>query len=89
VGVDTGAREALVSKGRSLLAAGVREVDGDFVAGDIVDVAVDGAVFARGIVGFSADELRRIAGRGSSDIAGLLGIEVAREVVHRDELVVL
>jgi glutamate 5-kinase len=77
--VDAGARTALADKNRSLLAAGVKAVRGSFQPGDTVDV-VDGAgtVFARGLVGYSSDELTKIAGTSG-----------AREVVHRDELVVL
>ena len=88
--VDDGARVALCEGNRSLLAAGVCGVDGSFAAGDAVDVVdASGRAFARGLVGFSSDELARIAGMGSSAIGELLGPAAAREVVHRDELVVL
>jgi glutamate 5-kinase len=86
--VDDGARAALTDRNRSLLAAGVKSVDGSFAPGDTVDIVVDGGTaFARGLVGFSSDELSRIAGLDSAAVKRLgLG---AREVVHRDELVVL
>jgi glutamate 5-kinase len=86
--VDDGAVRAIVDANRSLLAAGVRSVEGSFGPGDAVDI-VDGrgAPIARGLVGFSSDELERVAGLDSKTIAELLG--EAREVVHRDELVVL
>ena len=86
--VDDGAVNAIVSGNRSLLAAGVRGVEGSFHPGDPVDI-VDGTgrSLARGLVGFSSDELARVAGLPSQRIADLLGD--AREVVHRDELVVL
>jgi glutamate 5-kinase len=86
--VDDGAARAVVEGNRSLLAAGVRSVEGSFAPGDAVDI-VDGAgtAVARGLVGFSSDELGRVAGLDSKRITELLG--GAREVVHRDELVVL
>jgi glutamate 5-kinase len=86
--VDDGARVALVERNRSLLAAGVRGVRGSFVPGDTVDIVdANGRAFARGLVGFTSEELGRIAGMGSSEVSELVGD--AREVVHRDELVVL
>lgn len=86
--VDDGAKSALVDRNRSLLAAGVRSVEGSFAPGDAVDIVTesDGA-FARGLVGFSSDELAQIAGLDSAAVRKL-GL-AAREVVHRDELVVL
>jgi glutamate 5-kinase len=86
--VDAGARTALAERNRSLLAAGVKAVEGSFVPGDTVEIVdEDGTAFARGLVGFSSEELERIAGMGSKEISKIVG--GAREVVHRDELVVL
>jgi len=86
--VDAGAREAISVRNRSLLAAGVRRVEGSFVPGDAVDIVdEDGRAFARGLVGFTSEELGRIAGLDSARMAKIVGD--AREVVHRDELVVL
>jgi glutamate 5-kinase len=88
--VDAGARKALVEGGRSLLPSGVRAVQGQFKVGDPVDVAVDAArPFARGLAGYGADEVRRIAGLKTSEIEGALGYKYLDEVVHRDDLVVL
>jgi glutamate 5-kinase len=88
--VDDGAHNALAEGNRSLLAAGVREVDGTFAPGDAVEIVDEhGRAFARGLVGFSSDELRRIAGMDSKRIGALLGGPMGREVVHRDELVLL
>ncbi len=83
--VDAGARDAL-EHGKSLLAAGVREVRGDFDDGAPVEVAdVDGEIFAKGLVRHSADELRAVAGRRSNDLpAGAPHV-----VVHADDLVAL
>lgn len=86
--VDDGARVALAERNRSLLAAGVRGVEGAFVPGDTVEIVDEsGHAFARGLVGFSSEELAQIAGMGSEQVSELIG--GAREVVHRDELVVL
>ena len=75
--VDEGAVRALTTTPASLLAAGVKRVEGDFEAGDPVDiVAPDGRVIARGL-----------AGRGSQDLASSLGERFGHEVVHRDDLV--
>ena len=88
--VDAGARKALVESGRSLLPSGVRSVHGQFRMGDPVDIAVDpGRPFARGLAGYGADEVRRIAGLKTSEIERALGYKYLDEVVHRDDLVVL
>ncbi len=90
VEVDRGAERALLADGRSLLAAGVRSVQGSFVAGDAVEVAGPGGrAFARGIVNYSSAELPSLAGKKSSDLAALSGGPYDREVIHRDELVVV
>ncbi len=86
--VDDGARAAITERNRSLLAAGVKGVEGSFAPGDAVDIVDEsGTPVARGLVGFSSDELERIAGLDSAAVKKLGGD--AREVVHRDELVVL
>ncbi len=88
--LDAGAERAVVQRKASLLAAGITAVDGDFVAGDPVDlVNGQGKVVARGLVGFSADELAPMLGRNSHELAEALGQQYEREVVHRDVLVVL
>ena len=90
VRVDAGAREAVVAQGRSLLAAGVTGLDGAFAAGDVVALAgEDGGVFARGLVNYPADDLRRIVGARTERIAELLGSVPYDEVVHRDNLAVI
>ena len=88
--VDAGAERALRDDGRSLLAAGIRGVDGTFAPGDAVEIlGEDGRLFARGIVNYGSAELPRIAGRTRAEIASLPGGPYDREVVHRDELVVM
>jgi glutamate 5-kinase len=84
--VDDGARRALCDHHRSLLPAGVREVDGAFAADDAIEiVGPDGVPFAKGLVRYPAAGLRRVAGRQTSE----LDDGQPHEVVHRDDLVVL
>ncbi|MFI9273804.1 glutamate 5-kinase [Kitasatospora sp. NPDC052896] len=88
--LDAGAVRAVVEGGKSLLPAGVTGVDGDFAAGDPVDLlAENGHIVARGLVNFDARELPRLLGRSTRDLAQELGAAYEREVIHRDDLVVL
>jgi glutamate 5-kinase len=88
--LDPGAVRAVVERRLSLLPAGVTAVEGAFSAGDPVDlVAADGAVVARGLVNFDAAELPELLGCQTTDLASRLGPSYAREVVHRDDLVLL
>ena len=88
--LDEGAVSALREKKRSLLPSGLRGVDGSFGVGDCVRcVAGDGAEIARGLVNYSAAELRKIQGRHSRDIDSVLGYKITDEVIHRDDLVIL
>jgi len=89
--VDAGALEALTRRGKSLLPSGVVKVDGDFAAGEVVAVLGDaeGREFARGLVNFDADELRKIQGAKTREIEPRLGYKSFDEVIHRDNLVIL
>ena len=90
VTLDAGAVRAVTERGASLLAAGVVAVDGSFVAGDPVDLlGPTGVAVARGLVNFDADELPGLLGRSSGDLKDSLGAAYEREVVHRDDLVLL
>ncbi|MBI3181509.1 MAG: glutamate 5-kinase [Myxococcales bacterium] len=85
--VDDGAKRAVVEAKKSLLPSGIRQVEGRFAEGDPVDlVDLSGQVFARGLAAYAADELRRIAGRRSSEIEQVLGYRYLDEAVHRDDL---
>jgi glutamate 5-kinase len=85
--IDDGAAAAL-RRGKSLLPAGVKRVDGDFQRGDAVIIrSLDGAEIARGLVAYDAADAQKIIGRSSADIVGILGIEGRAEMVHRDDLV--
>lgn len=88
--VDEGACRALVEQGRSLLPSGIEQVRGLFGEGDAVDIlSRDGRRVARGLAGYSAEDLRRIAGMKSTDIERVLGYKYLDEAIHRDDLVVL
>jgi glutamate 5-kinase len=90
VTLDAGAVAAVVERRTSLLPAGVTGVEGDFAAGDPVDLLDEnGHIVARGLVNFDARELPRLLGRSTRDLARELGPAYEREVVHRDDLVVL
>jgi glutamate 5-kinase len=85
--IDAGAVAAL-RRGKSLLPAGVKRVDGEFQRGDAVVIRdLDGAEVARGLVAYDAGDAQKIVGQSSADIVGILGIEGRSEMVHRDDLV--
>ena len=87
--LDLGAVGALRDHGRSLLPSGVRLVEGSFGAGDCVRcLAPDGSEIARGLVSYSAAELRRIQGSHTRDIDSILGYKICDEVIHRDDMVI-
>jgi glutamate 5-kinase len=88
--VDDGAREALVKKNSSLLACGVKAVEGNFEYGDIVSiVTADGIEFARGLSNYSSEDLDRIKGKGTKEAEKIIGEGFYQETVHRDNLVIL
>lgn len=86
--LDAGACRAITADGRSLLAVGIVRIDGRFRSGATVAMVSEaGAEIARGLVNYSSDEIRRIKGRPTSEIAELLGFVPFSEVIHRDNLV--
>ena len=88
--LDAGAVRAVTERRASLLPAGITGVTGTFVGGDPVDlVDPDGVPVARGLVNYDADELPDLLGRSTRDLARELGASYEREVVHRDDLVLL
>jgi glutamate 5-kinase len=88
--LDDGAVRALTERRASLLPAGITAVHGRFVGGDPVDlVDATGATVARGLVNYDSDELPGLLGRSTHDLAAALGSSYEREVVHRDDLVLL
>jgi glutamate 5-kinase len=84
--VDAGAERALRERGTSLLPVGVVEVEGKFEAGDAVEVCCEGRLVGKGIVGYSAGELRRIRGLKTDQVRELLP-RATEEAVHRDYFV--
>ena len=88
--LDAGAVRAIVERRASLLAAGITGVRGSFAAGDPVDLAdPDGHSVARGLVNFDAEEVPSLVGRSTRELKAELGAAYEREVVHRDDLIVL
>ena len=88
--LDAGAVAAVRDRGASLLPAGITHVVGAFVARDPVDlIGPDGALLGRGLVAYDAVELPRLLGRSTRELSAELGPEYEREVVHRDDLVLL
>ena len=87
--VDDGARKALLEKGRSLLPSGIIDVEGDFIVGDPVScVDREGMAVAKGLVNFSADEIRKIMGLKTTKIAQVIGHKDYDEVIHRNNLAI-
>jgi glutamate 5-kinase len=88
--IDEGAVRALTDRGRSLLPAGILEVQGGFGIGDSVAcVDARGVEVARGLVAYSADDVGRLAGRPTKEITRVLGYSNGDEIIHRDELVLV
>jgi len=90
IGVDDGAKRALVERGASLLAIGIVEVRGDFGIGERVDLLDSGGeAFAVGLVSYPASEIQRMKGRQSEEFLNVLGYKYVEEIVHREDLVLL
>lgn len=88
--LDAGAVDAVVRRRLSLLPAGVTGADGSFTSGDPVDLVDEhGRAVARGLVNFDAAELPPLLGRRTRELASEYGPSFSREVVHRDDLVLL
>ncbi|HRK62140.1 MAG TPA: glutamate 5-kinase [Candidatus Omnitrophota bacterium] len=87
--VDFGAFDAVARRSKSLLPGGITKVNGKFEKGQIVGIQnSDGKVFARGVARFSSEEIKKIAGRKSDELASVLGYDAHGEVIHRNDLVV-
>jgi len=88
--LDDGAVAAVVGRRKSLLPAGILRVEGRFGDGDPVDLCdTAGRAVARGLVNYDSAELPGLLGRTTHDLARELGPAYEREVVHRDDLVLL
>ena len=88
--IDAGAANALLNRGSSLLAAGVKSVKGEFEAGDAVDVKDENNnTIARGLIAFESAEIPKLLGKNTAELAEAFGEEFSKELIHRDDLVVL
>lgn len=88
--LDAGAVHMLCHSGKSLLAVGIMEVEGEFNRGELV-ICHDslGKEVARGLVNYSSEEISLIKGQASSQFEGILGYSDDEEVIHRDNLVLI
>jgi glutamate 5-kinase len=86
--VDEGAARVLRERGSSLLPVGITAIEGDFQAGDAVDIAANGMLVGKGIVDYSSTELSRVLGMKSDQVRELLP-HAADEVIHRDRFVLV
>ncbi|MDC3008168.1 glutamate 5-kinase [Candidatus Pelagibacter sp.] len=85
--IDDGAKKALIN-GKSLLAAGIKKVNGDFKKGDHIKILDNKRKeFARGLSSFSSNEINKILGCHSNEIKKILGYISKSEVVHKDDMV--
>jgi glutamate 5-kinase len=88
--LDAGAQQAIQHQGRSLLAIGVQRVEGNFQKGDVVSLCGGSDFeFARGLINYGSEELRRILGLPTERIVEVLGHRPYDEVIHRDNLAIL
>ena len=88
--VDEGCEHAIVEHGSSILAAGITDCQGSFCEGTTVSIlSPSGREIARGLVNYSAEDVRRLKGAHTDEIADILGVKTYDEVVHRDNLVLL
>ena len=86
--IDNGASKALIN-GKSLLAAGIVKIAGDFKKGENILIVNNNNNLARGLSSFSSIEINKIKGKQSGDIENILGYPSKSEVVHKDDMVKL
>jgi glutamate 5-kinase len=85
--IDEGAVKAL-KEGKSLLPAGIRQIDGRFERGDAILVKDrEGREIARGLTAYNASDAERIAGKRTVEIEAILGYRGRDEMIHRDDLI--
>ncbi|HPG41904.1 MAG TPA: glutamate 5-kinase [bacterium] len=91
--VDSGAVNALVSKGASLLPSGINKLSGEFNAGDTIEIIFAGGeqeiIIAKGITQYGSADLKKIIGKKSQEIEKLVDYFYSEEVVNRDEMVLI
>jgi len=87
--VDEGAKKALIEGKKSLLPVGVRDVQGAFERGDVVEIRdASGARLGKGLVNYDSEDIRKIMGAKSDAIEKILGQKEYDEVIHRDNLII-
>ncbi|MCR4441257.1 MAG: glutamate 5-kinase [Peptococcaceae bacterium] len=84
--LDEGAQKAILEKGKSLLPSGITRIEGQFQRGHVVCIMGSSGEIGRGIVNYGSNELEKIKGRQSKEIAAVLGYKDEDEVIHRDNL---
>ncbi len=88
--IDEGAKEAILNRGKSLLPSGILDVKGKFDEGDAVIIKdTQNRKLAKGLIGYSQNDLLKIKGKQTNEIEQILGYEYGEEVIHRDNLVLL
>ena len=88
--LDRGAVSVLRESGKSLLAVGIKAVNGSFTRGEVVACKDEtGQEIGRGLVNYSSDEIKKLAGQSSDKIEELLGYVGDEEVIHRDNLILV
>jgi glutamate 5-kinase len=87
--LDEGAKSAIIKQGCSLLPSGIVRVEGEFKSGDpVICFDMEGKLLAKGLVNYSANEIRKIQGLKTSKIEQVLGYKYYDEVIHRDNMAV-
>ncbi len=90
VTIDKGCEQAILAGGSSLLAAGIKKVNGDFEHGSTISITtLEGREIARGLANYAVEEVQKIMGAHTNEIAAILGCKPYDEVVHRDNMVLL
>lgn len=88
--IDSGATKAITTLGKSLLPSGIKGVSGDFGIGDSVTcIDENGREVARGLTCYGSEDIKRIMGRSTREVEGILGYKYSDEVIHRDDLAVI
>lgn len=83
--VDEGAKNALIKK-NSLLPSGIINIEGEFDAGDIVEIISGNQVFAKGITNYTNDELKKIKGKNTDEIEPILGYKNYNEIIKSENI---
>lgn len=88
--IDSGAVNAMLKRGKSLLPSGVVSIRGNFRFGDVVEIQdIEGMAIGRGLANYSSDDAARIAGKQTKEIASILGSKDYDEIIHRNNFVLI